>query len=122
MLKLFPKNAWVHAHYGNWAWTQNNFSLAEMHLKKALGLQIIYPWANFRLAVVYISQNKWEHALLSLKKGLKYEPKNEWALYKIGTALEMLGRNRDAIQHYESFIENNPIKSILFSDIFISNS
>jgi len=110
ILKLFPKNSWGHAHYGNWAWTQKKFSLAEKHLKNALRLKPDYPWANFRLAIVYISQNKWESALLSLEKGLKYESNNEWALQKIGFALEMLGRNKEAIQHYERLIGNAPIK------------
>jgi len=113
ILKLFPKNSWGHAHYGNWAWTQEKFSLAEKHLKDALRLKPDYPWANFRLAVVYISQNKWESALLYLEKGLKYESKNEWGLEKIGVALEMLGRNKEAIHHYERLMKNAPIKLTL---------
>ena len=42
MLKLFPKNSWAHAHYGNWAWTQNKYTLAEIHLKNALKFQLVY--------------------------------------------------------------------------------
>ena len=56
MLKLFPKNAWVNAHYGNWAWSQGDFSVAEKHFNYSLKLKPIYPWASFKLGIVYISQ------------------------------------------------------------------
>ncbi len=115
MLNLFPNNSWAHAHFGNWAWSQKKYPLAEKHLKKALSLKPIYPWANFRLAIVYISQNKWNLALSYLKEGLKNEPKNEWALHQIGFALEMLGKKKEAIHHYERLIEIEPI------NIFIVN-
>ena len=110
MLKLFPQNYWAHAHYGNWAWSQEKYSLAEKHLKKALKLNPVYAWAHFRLADVYISQNSWRYALLSLREGLKYAPKNDWALQKIGFSLEMLGENEKAIKHYESLIYVPPMK------------
>ena len=110
MVKLFPQNSWVHAHYGNWAWTQENYYLAEKHLKIALNLNPEYPWAYFRLAIIYLSQNKWQLALSSLKEGLKYEPGNEWALLKIGLTLELQEKNEDAIIHYEKLMDTFPVK------------
>ena len=108
MLKLFPKNSWVHAHYGNWALSEGKFQLAEKYLKNALRYKPIYPWAYFRLAFVYISQNKWNSALLSIEKGLIHDPENEWAHQNIGISLEMLGKNKEAIQHYERLIKIDP--------------
>jgi tetratricopeptide (TPR) repeat protein len=92
MLKLFPDNSWVQAHYGNWFWTQDKFVTAETHLRRALTLNSNYPWASFRLGVVYLSQEKWESALLSFEEGLKNDPENEWAIQQVGHALEMLGK------------------------------
>ena len=56
MLKLFPNDSWVHAHYGNWAWTNQNYPLAEIHLQRSLEIQSVYPWASLRLGGVYFSQ------------------------------------------------------------------
>jgi len=108
MLKLFPDNSWVQAHYGNWAWTQEKFVTAETHLRRALILNSNYPWANFRLGIVYLSQKKWESALLSFEDGLKNDPENEWAIQQVGHALEMLGKNEEAIERYEWLMENAP--------------
>ena len=75
MLKLFPDDIWVHAHMGNLAWTQEKFVLAETHLLRALESKSPYPWANFRLGMVYLSQKKWESALQAFEEGLKSDPK-----------------------------------------------
>ena len=108
MLKLFPDDSWVQAHYGNWAWTQEKYTLAEKHLKRSLKLQTVYPWANFRLGVVYFSQEKWEHALKFFEDGLKHEPKNAWAIQQTGLILEKLDNNEEAITRYEWLMENAP--------------
>ena len=91
MLKLFPDDSWVHAHYGNWAWTKEKYALAEKHLQRSLELQAVYPWASFRLGVVYFSQEKWELALELFEDGLKHEPENAWAIQQTGFILEKLG-------------------------------
>jgi len=115
MLELFPQNAWVHAHYGNWAWTQDNFPLAEKHLIHAKKLKQIYPWASFRLGVVYQTQKKWHLALSSFKEGLKYEPKNSWAIQQIGLTFEKLGKNSEAIEQYEWLMLNTSAKVIVIN-------
>ncbi len=108
MLKLFPDDIWVHAHMGNLAWTQEKFVLAETHLLRALESKSPYPWANFRLGMVYLSQNKWESALQAFEEGLKSDPKNDWAILQTGHALEMLGKNEEAITRYERLMEKGP--------------
>ena len=108
MLKLFPDDTWVHAHIGNLAWIQGKFELAETHLLRALEANSTYPWANFRLGVVYLSQKKWESALQFFDQGLKDDPKNHWAILQSGHALEMLGKSEDAISRYEWLLENGP--------------
>jgi len=108
MLKLFPDDGWINAHYGNWAWTQGKYSLAEKHLKRSLELYSPYPWANFRLGVVYLSQEKWEHAFRTFEEGLKHDPGNEWAIHQIAYVLEMQEKNEEAIIHYEWLMENAP--------------
>ena len=115
MLKLFPDNSWVQAHYGNWAWTQEKFVTAETHLRRALTLNSNYPWANFRLGVVYLSQKKWESALLSFEEGLKNDPENEWAIQQVGHALEMLKKNEEAIERYEWLMENAPANLLVIN-------
>ena len=113
MLKLFPNDGWVHAHYGNWAWTQEQHSLAEKHLKRSLELYSPYPWANFRLGMVYLSQEKWEPALQTFEEGLKHDPENEWAIQQTGYALEMLEKNEEAIIRYEWLMENAPANLVI---------
>ena len=108
MLKLFPDDSWVHAHYGNWAWTQGNYTIAEKHLQRSLELQAKYPWASFRLGVVFFSQEKWEQALELFEEGLKYEPENVWAIQQTGLILEKLDNNEGAISHYEWLMKNAP--------------
>ena len=115
MLKLFPNNSWVQAHYGNWAWTQDEFETAETHLRRAITLNSKYPWASFRLGVVYLSQEKWESALLSFEEGLKNDPENEWAIQQVGHALEMLGKNEQAIERYEWLMENTPANLLVIN-------
>ena len=115
MLKLFPENSWAQAHYGNWAWTQNQFVLAEKHLGRALELNSNYPWASFRLGVVFLSQEKWESALFSFEEGLKNDPKNEWALQQVGHVLEMLERNEEAIVRYEWLMKNFPVNLLVIN-------
>mgnify|MGYP006118979977 FL=1 len=115
MLKLFPNNSWVQAHYGNWAWTQEKFVTAETHLRHALTLNSNYPWANFRLGVVYLSQKKWESALLSFEEGLKNDPENEWAIQQVGHTLEMLKKNEEAIERYEWLMENAPANLLVIN-------
>lgn len=116
MLKLFPEDSWVHAHYGNWAWTQEKYALAEKHLLRSLELQSPYPWASFRLGVVFFSQEKWESARKSFEKGLKNDPENAWAIQQTGFILEKLGKNQEAISHYEWLMENAP------ANLFVVNS
>ena len=108
MLKLFPDNSWVHAHYGNWAWTQEKFVTAEKHLRRSLTLKSNYPWANFRLGVVYFSQKKWKSALVSFEEGLENDPENAWVIQQVGYTLEMLKKNEEAIERYEWLMENAP--------------
>jgi len=115
MLKLFPDNSWVQAHYGNWFWTQDKFVTAETHLRRALTLNSNYPWASFRLGVVYLSQEKWESALLSFEEGLKNDPENEWAIQQVGHALEMLGKNEQAIERYEWLMVNAPVNLLVIN-------
>ncbi|MBC8219256.1 MAG: tetratricopeptide repeat protein [Proteobacteria bacterium] len=115
MLKLFPDNSWVQAHYGNWFWTQDKFEIAEIHLRRALTLNSNYPWASFRLGVVYLSQEKWESALLSFEEGLIHDPENEWAIQQVGHALEMLGKNEQAIERYEWLMENAPANLLVIN-------
>ena len=115
MLKLFPDDSWVHAHYGNWAWTQEKHALAEKHLKRSLELQAVYPWASFRLGVVYFSQEKWELALEFFEDGLKHEPENAWAIQQTGFILEKLDNNEEAISRYEWLMKNAP------ANLFIVN-
>ena len=112
MLKLFPNDSWVHAHYGNWAWTKQNYELAEIHLQRSLELQAVYPWASFRLGVVYFSQEKWEKALEFFEDGLRHEPDNAWAIQQTGLILEKLGNNEEAISRYEWLMKN--VKANLF--------
>jgi len=108
MLKLFPDDIWVHAHMGNLAWTQEKFVLAETHLLRALESKSPYPWANFRLGMVYLSQKKWKSGLKAFEKGLKSDPKNDWAIMQTGHALEMLGKNEEAITRYERLMKKGP--------------
>ena len=115
MLKLFPDDSWVQAHFGNWAWTQGKYALAEKHLKRSLELQTIYPWANFRLGVVYFSQEKWKLALELFEDGLKHEPANAWAIQQTGLINEKLNNNEEAISRYEWLMENTP------ANLFIVN-
>jgi len=115
MLKLFPDDSWVHAHYGNWAWTQENYALGEKHLRRSLELQAVYPWASFRLGVVYFSQEKWELALELFEDGLKHEPENAWAIQQTGFILEKLDKNEEAISRYEWLMKNSP------ANLFIIN-
>ncbi len=116
MLKLFPEDSWVHAHYGNWAWTQEKYALAEKHLQRSLELQTVYPWASFRLGVLYFSQEKWEKALELFEDGLKHEPKNDWAIQQTAFILEKLDKNEEAISRYEWLMKNSP------ANLFIINS
>ena len=97
MLKLFPDDSWVHAHYGNWAWTQERYGIAEKHLKKSLELQDIYPWASFRLGVVYFSQEKWEQALDFFEDGLKHDPENKALISKIEFIKNRLAKGQPTI-------------------------
>ena len=115
MLKLFPDDSWVHAHYGNWAWTQEKYALAEKHLQRSLELQAVYPWSSFRLGVVYFSQEKWEQALGFFEDGLKHEPENAWAIQQTGFILEKLDNNEEAISRYEWLMKNAP------ANLFIVN-
>ncbi len=108
MLKLFPEDSWVQAHYGNWAWTQDKYALAEKHLGRSLELKSPYPWASFRLGVVFISQEKWESALESFEEGLKNDPENAWAIQQTAFVLEKLEKNQQAISRYEWLMENAP--------------
>ena len=107
MLKLFPGDSWVHAHYGNWAWAKQKYSLAEKHLQRSLELQAVYPWASFRLGVVYFSQEKWNQALGFFEDGLKHEPENVWAIQQIAFILENLDNNEEAISRYEWLMKNS---------------
>ncbi|MBC8258199.1 MAG: tetratricopeptide repeat protein [SAR324 cluster bacterium] len=107
-LKLFPEDSWTQAHYGNWAWTQEKYLLAEKHLQKSLELHPSYAWANFRLGIVYYSQKKWKPALQSFEAGLINEPNNEWAVLETAHVLEKLEKNEDAISRYEWLMENSP--------------
>ena len=115
MLKLFPENSWVHAHYGNWAWTQEKFVLAEKYLRRALKLNSTYPWASFRLGVGYLSLENWESAQLSFEEGLIYDPENEWAIQQIGHTLEMLEKNEEAIVRYEWLMESAPANLLVIN-------
>ena len=108
MLKLFPNNSWVQAHYGNWAWTQEKFILAETYLQRALEIKSIYPWASFRLGVVYLSLEQWSSALSSFEEGLKADPENGWAIQQLGHTLVMLEKNEEAIERYEWLMKNAP--------------
>ena len=108
MLKLFPDDSWTHSHYGNWAWTQEKYFLAEKHLQRSLELQEVYPWASFRLGVVYFSQEKWLLALELFEDGLKHEPENAWAIQQTAFILEKLGNNDQAIARYEWLMDNAP--------------
>jgi tetratricopeptide (TPR) repeat protein len=67
------------------------------------------------LGVVYLSQEKWESALLSFEEGLKNDPENEWAIQQVGHALEMLGKNEQAIERYEWLMENTPANLLVIN-------
>ena len=117
MLKLFPDSSWAEAHFGNWAWSQEKYATAEKHLRRALILKSNYPWASFRLGVVYLSQKKWESALLSFEEGLKNDAENEWAIQQVAHALEMLGKNEQAIERYEWLMKNSPANLLVINHL-----
>lgn len=60
------------------------------------------------LAMEYESANDYKEALLVLKEAIKYNPKNEGAIYEIAYCYDQIGDYEKAIKCYSDFIDENP--------------
>ena len=60
------------------------------------------------LAMEYENTNDYKGALVILKEAIKYNPKNEGAIYEIAFCYDQLGDYDQAIKCYLDFIDENP--------------
>ena len=60
------------------------------------------------LAMEYENSNDYKGALLILKEAIKYNPKNEGAIYEIAFCYDQIGDYEKAIKCYSDFIDENP--------------
>lgn len=60
------------------------------------------------LAMEYESTNDYKEALLVLQEAIKYNPKNEGAIYEIAYCYDQIGDYQKAIKCYSDFIDENP--------------
>lgn len=60
------------------------------------------------LAMEYENSNDYKGALTVLKEAIKYNPKNEGAIYEIAFCYDQLGDYEKAIKCYSDFIDENP--------------
>ena len=60
------------------------------------------------LAMEYQNNNDYKGALLILKEAIKYNPKNEGAIYEIAFCYDQSGDYEKAIKCYSDFIDENP--------------
>ncbi len=60
------------------------------------------------LAMEYENSNDYKGALTVLTEAIKYNPKNEGAIYEIAFCYDQLGNYEQAIKCYSDFIDENP--------------
>jgi tetratricopeptide (TPR) repeat protein len=88
--------------------TQLKFAQSIDAFQKALAIDPQYPETNFYLGVSYLGYNDYNKALRCFDQELKFHPDYRRAHLYAAKALLALGREGEAIQHYQVLTEQNP--------------
>ena len=97
----------AHLHLGIVYKTQGELSLAESHLKQALGLLTETAEAHIHLGDVYTCQSRFVTAEKAYREGIRLNPNRAESYYGLGRVAEMQNRLQPALAYYEAALARN---------------
>ncbi len=97
----------AHLHLGIVYKAQGELSLAESHLKRALGLLTETAEAYIYLGDVYARQRRFDDAEKVYHLGIQLNPNRTEPYYGLGRVAEMKNRIKQAIEYYDAALARN---------------
>ena len=104
----FPDQAEILKRLGILYQTQLKFAESIQAFQKALQINPQYPETNFYLGVSYLGYNDYSKALGYFDQELKFHPDYRRAHLYAAKTLLALGREGEAVQHYQILTQQNP--------------
>ena len=97
----------AHLHLGIVYKAQGELSLAESHLKEALGLLTETAEAYIHLGDVYARQRRFDDAEKAYHAGIRLNPHHTESYYGLGRVAEMQNRLKQALTYYNAALARN---------------
>ena len=97
----------AHLHLGIVYKAQGELSLAESHLKRALGLLAETAEAYIHLGDVYARQRRFDAAEKAYHAGIRLNPNYTESYYGLGRVAEMQNRMEQALAYYDAVLARN---------------
>jgi tetratricopeptide (TPR) repeat protein len=104
----FPNQPEILKRLGIMYQTQLKFAQSIQTFQKVLEMDPQYPETNFYLGVSYLGYNDYNKALGYFDQELKFHPDYRRAHLYAAKALLALGREGEAVQHYQILTQQNP--------------
>jgi tetratricopeptide (TPR) repeat protein len=104
----FPDQPEILKRLGIMYQTELKFADSIQAFQKALDINQQYPETNFYMGVSYLGSNDFNKALGYFDLELKFHPDDRRAHLYAAKALLAMGREGEAIQHYQTLTQQNP--------------
>lgn len=102
-LALNPNDGLSEYQLGELMWLENRAADALRHFKRAIELQPKFADAFIAIGKILIATGEAARAISTLEKAVLIDPANEVAHYRLGQALQKLGKKEDADREFAEF-------------------